>query len=313
MVGHAFIRWSTRPAASCKEKQLRKVSIKDAEALLAVFNGKYVRESAFGKTGKVVLEEMRANGIVDIKRENARTRSITLKNAQAFQNYVTKELGANTLGSYIEAMQLENPTRSDLTDLGEDDKLRSINPKSGMHINSPDTLEVIINGQTIRLDFPTGCALFVGKNSCMELAPDILIVGVENFENLTLSLKERALFPIDKKIVFIERGPVLQQFLLNVPNQYMHFGDFDLPGIAIYQNEFAPITKDRGRFFIPLDIEILLENGSSVLHETHLAKYGTLKGVDPELEALIALIKKKKKRLAQEYFLDSTVVEMCFK
>lgn len=288
---------------------MRKVSIKDAEAFLDVLNGEYVRESAFGKNGKEILSEMSASGIVHIQRENARTRSIVLKNEQAFKNYVTNELAIKTMESYIEAMRIENPTRSDLTDLGEDDKLRSINPKSGMHINSPDAVEAMINGKKVRLDFPAGCALFVSRNTSLELASDILIVGVENFENIKFSLKDRKIFPEDKQIVFIERGPVLRQYLANVSNPYLHFGDIDLPGIFIYQTEYAPITKERGGFFIPTDIERLLERGLPALHRKHLAKYGTLKGIDPDIESLITLIKKTKKRLAQEYFLESTVLK----
>lgn len=106
--------------------------------------------------------------------------------------------------------------------------------------------------------------------------------------------------------MLIERGPVLQSFLASIPNPYLHFGDIDLPGIAIFQNEYLPIVKNRGEFLIPRDVErILKEKGRGELHEIHIKKYANLASTSPKIVSLIALIKKSRKRLAQEYFAQS--------
>ena len=172
-----------------------------------------------------------------------------------------------------------------------------------MHINSPDGVIIRVHDREVRLDFPPDCALFIGRNAPLVIDESVLIVGVENFENLKFSLKERTLFPQTQQIVFAERGPVLKKFLADVTNPYLHFGDIDLPGISIYQTEYAPITKERGSFFIPANVENLLEKGSPELHRNHMDKFGTLQGINADIEMLIALIKSKKKRLAQEFFL----------
>lgn len=285
---------------------MQKISLKDAEALLGVLNGDYTRESTFSKRGKVALKEMSEGGIVTLKRENARTRSVVLINRIAFNNHITQAYGIASLEGFIQAMRLQNPTRSELTDLGEDDKVRSVNPKSGMHINSPDAIEVRINGQQLTLSFPEGCALFVDKNTHLEIDEDVLIVGIENFENIKFSLKERALLPVEKKLIFVERGPVLREYLKGVPNEYLHFGDFDLPGIFIYQTEYAPIAGERGNFFVPTNINDLIKQGTTTLHDVHLKKYASLTGITSEIESLIGLIKREKRRLPQEFFLKTS-------
>lgn len=279
------------------------MTLKTAKCLIRLCNGEALRRTEFGTYRD--LNEMIDLGVLNQNQVTKNSFEITLRSAEALNQYLANYQGINDLGNFIIVKEMENPTRSDIASLGEDDKLRSVNPKSGLHVNSPDGVTVRINGNVAVLSFPPNCALFIGKNANIEIDENVLIVGVENFENIKFSLKERNMFPEDRQIIFIERGPVLKQYLADVQNQYLHFGDIDLPGISIYQTEYAPITKKRGNFFIPSDIEMLLEKGSPALHAKHLVKYGALKGIDPSIEKLIALIKDKKKRLAQEFFLDS--------
>lgn len=280
------------------------MTLKTAKYLVRLCNGESLRRADF--SSKLDLDDMLDFGVLQQEPLTKCSFEVTLRSIEALNQYLVNYQGINDLENYIKVMEMDVPTRSNIANLGENDKLRSINPKSGLHVNSPDGVVVRIDGKEVTLSFPHNCALFVGKNSKIEIDANVLIIGVENFENIKFALRERSIFPEEKQIVFIERGPVLQQYLSNVPNQYLHFGDIDLPGISIYQTEYAPVTKERGSFFIPIDIETLLKRGSSTLHNKHLAKYGALKGINPDIESLIKLIKNKKKRLAQEYFLNSS-------
>jgi hypothetical protein len=178
-----------------------------------------------------------------------------------------------------------------------------VNPKSGFHINSPDKVFVQISGREIAIDLPGKCALFVHANTEFIFAEDILIVGVENFENITNTDRQRALFPLDRKILFIERNNRLKRLLNEVQNEYLHFGDFDLAGIQIYQTEYEPITQERGRYFIPKCIEEDIKKGPKILYEKHTKKYKNLIGNTMESQALIDLINKEKKTLEKEFYI----------
>ena len=58
-------------------------------------------------------------------------------------------------------------------------------------------------------------------------------------------------------VLFVSRYPQsadLREWLIKIPNRYIHFGDFDLAGICIYQSEFYKFLGDRAGFLIPEDI-----------------------------------------------------------
>ena len=68
----------------------------------------------------------------------------------------------------------------------------------------------------------------------------MIVVGVENGENFCRIRSQKYLFG-DNKVLFVSRYPQsadLREWLIKIPNRYIHFGDFDLAGICIYQSEF---------------------------------------------------------------------------
>ncbi len=282
-----------------------KLGLKDAQNLLSISQGEVLRRSMFGKGSLKLLDAMIELGAL---RQNKITRNsfdISLGRKEPFNGYLLSYLFIDDLNKHIEALSLQNPSRSELSQIGVSTKIKSTSPKSGVHINSPDAIDVLINRESVRLSFPSGCALFVHKSSEIVIKEDVLIVGVENFENISGKLKDRTIFP-DAKIIFIERNKVLQNLLAEVSNRYLHFGDIDLAGISIYQNEYEHIVKDRGSFFIPADIESLITKGLAELYENQKEKYSTLIGNTSRIQSLINLINKNKKSIEQEIFLDSS-------
>ncbi|MDD2790552.1 MAG: hypothetical protein PHU40_07810 [Sulfurimonas sp.] len=279
------------------------VNLRDVRVLLLIEQGETVKRSSFGKSFIKTLDEMIEIGSLMEVKVTRNSFNISMGNQDAFTNYLANYLFIDNLRNYILALTADGLSRSELSELGINTKLKSVNPKSGLHMDSPDNISVKINGEEVKLGFPKGCALFVHKENHITFDEDILIVGVENFENISGKLKDRTIFP-DKKILFIERSKSLRHLLSKISNDYLHFGDIDLAGIFIYQTEYEPIVGTRGSFFIPNNIESLLKRkGIKDLSKTHDEKYQTLIGNTPSIASLIETVKCIGRTLEQEYFL----------
>ena len=151
-------------------------------------------------------------------------------------------------------------------------------------------------------------SLFIHKDAKIKLPKDITIVGVENFENLQNIQKQKYLFEAGQKKLFVYRNKYSRELLSQSFNEYLHFGDFDLAGINIFLNEVVPrLPHERHKFFIPTNIEDLLEKGSAGDYFLHHKKYPNLKTKMKYLQDLIDLIHKKKRSLHQEFLIIGTL------
>ena len=93
------------------------------------------------------------------------------------------------------------------------------------------------------------------------------------------------------------------QWLGRIPNRYLHFGDFDLAGIAIFLSQFLPYVGNRGSYLIPADIESRISHGSRVRYDDQYMKYAALDTDIPELKRLISLIHKHRRCYDQEGYI----------
>ena len=116
-----------------------------------------------------------------------------------------------------------------------------------------------------------------------------------------------SLFP-NKQILFVSRYPQnaladLREWLLRIPNHYVHFGDFDLAGIHIYLSEFYAYLGDRASFLIPGDIEMRLKEGNSELYDRQYEKFKNLNVVDVRVLPLVDLIRRYCRVYEQEGYI----------
>ena len=87
----------------------------------------------------------------------------------------------------------------------------------------------------------------------------------------------------------------------SIPNNYLHFGDFDMAGIGIYLNEYKKYFPDKSRFFIPEGLEELIKNsGSRTRYNTQKVNFNISMIDEVEIISLINLLHKYKKGLDQE-------------
>ena len=94
-------------------------------------------------------------------------------------------------------------------------------------------------------------------------------------------------------------------WLQTIPNQYVHFGDFDLAGVHIYLTEFYRHLGDRASFFVPDDIEKRLEtSGSRERYNTQFPRFGKMDVTDARVLPLIKLIHHYQKGYDQEGYIE---------
>ena len=93
----------------------------------------------------------------------------------------------------------------------------------------------------------------------------------------------------------------LIKWLQSIPNQYMHYGDFDIAGMNIYWNEYKKYLKEKSRFFLPTNIEELLSSKGNRNNYNNQKIQIDLSLVDEDnILILYHLIEKYKKGLEQE-------------
>ena len=110
--------------------------------------------------------------------------------------------------------------------------------------------------------------------------------------------------------LFISRYPQNQnkdfiKWLKSIPNNYLHFGDFDISGIGIYLNEYKKHLSERALFFIPQNIEnSIRENGNRERYNIQKVNFKTNQIKEKPLLSLIELINTEQKGLDQEFYIN---------
>lgn len=184
-------------------------------------------------------------------------------------------------------------TRAEQVNLTGDSKTVRVRTFHGFPAKTLASLEVELHGEPFTLTPTPGISFFIEDYESLHIPEDVTVVGIENGENFQLIHKQKDLFA-GMKTLFVCRYPQsndLVRWLLSIPNPYLHFGDFDLAGIAIYLHEFYTHLKGRASFFIPDDIESrLASHGNTQLYDTQYPRYGKMEVEDSGVLPLWKLI-----------------------
>lgn len=192
-------------------------------------------------------------------------------------------------------------------------KLLTVRSCPGFPINSYKPVLCSLRGNEFVINPTEGSFAFVDDWQHFVIPEDVVVVGVENMENFRMIRKQRTLFESvlgDKTLLFVSRYPQstdLRSWLQNIPNRYIHFGDFDLAGINIFLTEFQKYLGVRASFLIPSDIEQRLSQGSSVRYNAQYGKFHTLHCSDKDLQSLVDLINKYHRCYDQEGYIAKTI------
>ena len=198
-------------------------------------------------------------------------------------------------------------SRSELAANSGNSKTKEIRSCPGFMVNSYEPISAKLNSKGIVIAPKEGTMLFVADWEHFEIPQEVLIVGIENMENFRCIRKQRYLFPAERPILFVSRYPQsidLRQWLIQIPNMYLHFGDFDLAGIHIYESEFYRYLGARASFFIPDDIEFRIANGSLERYNAQYDKFKNYKPHDNKLFPLFEIINRYHRCYDQEGYIE---------
>lgn len=198
-------------------------------------------------------------------------------------------------------------SRAELAAKSGNSKTQTIRSCPGFMVNSYTPILAKLNGKEIVIAPEEGSMLFIADWKNFAIPEDVMIVGIENMENFRLIRMQKYLFPENKRILFVSRYPQstdLRKWLLSIPNEYIHFGDFDIAGIRIYETEYYNYLGSRASFIIPADIEARLRGGSSKRYNDQYRKFKNYRPKDKRVLPLFEMINRYHKGYDQEGYIE---------
>jgi hypothetical protein len=281
-----------------------KVPVHIAEKLLRLSQGESIPSSLAKHS---LIEDLVLEGI--IHRKGRIQKSLSLSDNNALSIYLQNNCSINNLQQYIQVSKKESVTRSELIAISSDSKLTAVRTFKGFLVNSYLPIQATIDGKQFVINPVDGTFQFIYDFEKFYIPPDITIVGVENPENFRHIAKQKYLF-FDIKPLFISRYPQNQnkdliKWLQTIPNNYLHYGDFDFAGIGIYLYEFKKYLLNKADFFVPDNIEEMIkEFGSKKRYNDQKKNFDAATVSEIKLLTLIDIIHRRRKGLDQEIFIN---------
>ena len=273
-----------------------------AEKLTALQNGEKI---PFSKLKHSVIEAMIDNGILKKQIQGRSKTLIYLSNRNSLPDYLKNHFGIDNLENYIVAFKKVDLSRGEAIEVSSNSKLKSIRTFKGFLVNCFQSVECILNNKQITIQPQEGTFTFIYDYDSFTPSNDITIVGIENPENFRHIQKQEKLFE-NIQPLFVSRYPHskdLIKWLQTIPNNYLHFGDFDFAGLNIYVNEFKRYLQEKGSFYLPANIERMLSaRGNRDNYNNQTIQFDRIKIHEENVLTLLRLIEKCKKGLEQEIY-----------
>ncbi|MFL0076982.1 DUF7281 domain-containing protein [Tenacibaculum maritimum] len=284
-----------------------KLTLKIAKVLVRLINGETIPNSL---AKHKLIDDLVSENI--IYRKGKHKKSIELVNKSGLQNYLENQLQINDLSNYILALENENSTRSEFVKITTDSKKSKERAFKGFLVNSYDSIKAKLNNEDIIINPHKGSFIFIYDYESFKVPKEIIIVGVENTKNFRQIHEQKYLFK-DINPLFISRYPQNQnkdfiKWMKSIPNNYLHFGDFDIAGIGIYLNEYKKHLQQKASFFIPENLKSDLgDNGNRERFDNQKINFDIDKINEPKVLELIKLIGRERKGLDQEYYIKESL------
>lgn len=249
--------------------------------------------------------------ILQVRLKGRTCRQVYLPKPALLHHYLENVYGIKNLDEYIALLQNQAGTRAENILITADSKATTVRTFQGFLLNTFHPITLTINGEERLLQPSPGCFTFVYDYQTLQVPTGITIVGVENPENFRHIEEQKELFK-DINPLFVSRYPQSQHndfiaWMQTNQHAYLHYGDFDLAGILIYQNEYLKkLGSERCSFFVPRGIEQLLTKyGNRDLYDNQLplARQITVAKEEKKVSELIELIHREHKGLEQEIYI----------
>ena len=272
------------------------------EKLIRLVNGETLPSSTLRGDW---FEQMEADGVLVTVTHGSR-KSMRAISTDSLRHYLASQYDLHDLNSVLSILQADEAGRALQVDATGDSKFVRQRTFKGFLVNSYQPIDATINDVSVTLFPPDGTFVFISDCHQFFISPDVVIIGMENAENFRYIKRQKYLFSAYEKVLFVSRYPQngdLVSWLKSIPNQYVHFGDLDLAGISIYQNEFYKHLGERASFFLPDDFEYRICSGSRERYNAQLPQYGKMKIEDPRIEPVLACIHKEHRGYDQEGYI----------
>ena len=270
-------------------------------SIQALISGEQVASS---KLNSKLLDELMAEGLLLVTTRGSR-KSYRARDIEALKRYLIDKDENYRMLDVTTA-----DSRASMAVETGNSKLLTIRSCPGFPINSYQSIECSLNSEPFVVNPPEGSFVFIDNWKHFVIPEDVVVVGIENMENFRMIRQQRKLFESllgNKQLLFASRYPQstdLCNWLLTIPNKYVHFGDFYLAGIHIFLTEFHKHLGDRSTYLIPSDIEQRLVKGSLSRYNEQYDKYHTLQCDIPSLQSLIDMINKHRRGYDQEGYIN---------
>ena len=255
---------------------------------------------------KIVIQKLKLNGSIALNRMTAQRYEIELLKEENIFSFL-KSIGyikietVDDIDRYIEEILDKKVSRDKIQAWTKSTKSKTSKSLKGLYLSSVENIDIKINDEVVTIVPTNGLGYFCFYTEKVTVSKDTIIVGVENYQVIWFAKKYRELFR-EKNLLFVVRNPYMREWIENLENEYIHFGDYDLAGISIYLNKIIPRLQKSKKYsmFIPSNIETLIkEHGDQELYEKQ-KQYKSLYTSDIQINNLINSIETNKKSLEQE-------------
>lgn len=260
------------------------------------------------------VEELLSDGVLISRSHGSRSCIIAASPDTLEQSLIHINERLGHLDKMKETLDAET-TRSEQAAETGNSKLVTSRSCPGFPVNSYEPITCSLNGKQLVVNPQEGTFLFITDWQSFTIPTDVTIVNIENMENFRLIRQQKALFAsilAEKHLLFVSRYPQssdLRTWLQTIPNQYVHFGDFDLAGIHIFLTEFQKRLGTRASFLIPQDIEQRIKHGSAERYNDQYPKFCHLTSKIPPLQQLIDMLHKYHRCYDQEGYIEKSLTE----
>lgn len=283
-----------------------KITLSFAQLLQRLTEGESLTFASFKGVGRKLLEKFIRDGILEWQHIGTQQKKVRCVDGRNLTRYLHHKFEILELSKYIEFLLKVDGERSDAVKAASDSKRKRRKVFTGFLVNAYEKIHCTLNNENFVVDPRSGIFQFIYDFKNFKIPADITVVGVEGHENFREIRRQRHLFE-NIRPLFVWRyqnSTAIADWLGSIPNDYLHFGDFDPKGLHIYTSEFRDkIGKERCQFLMPKGLEPLIErHGVTELFEKQ-EKYLSQVSDDFELDPLVQILKKYRKSLEQEIFI----------
>lgn len=263
---------------------------------------------AGSKLNSRLLDELLAEGLLLVLSRGSR-KSYRARDPEALKRFLIDR------DESYRILEVDQPnSRASMAAETGNSKLVMVRSCPGFPVNSYEPIACLLDGKPFVVNPQEGSFLFVADWERFAIPEDVVVIGVENMENFRMIRRQRVFFEqylrahdLSTRVLFVSRYPQstdLRRWLCTIPNHYLHFGDFDLAGINIFQVDFQQyLGEERSSYLIPDDVESHLKSGSGKRYDEQYNRFKSIRSEVPELQHLIDLIHRERKAYDQEGYI----------